>query len=392
MAQPISQFFSRLGLPLRNVRWSWGAGNGSTILLRTWADDYSSKTRKVLVLREPAARDESESFGLDERIVHLRTLWDGDVAGYTVIATATDKDARPRHIADYRDDAVFAIRRLEMISDGSIAAALDELVPVTRLTAHAQSYRTQPAEGPFPIDDSQRSGLSTNTYLQKIPAVRAWLEEISRSRGTVTYSEVMNRFGLTFYPLRNAMSKLGHECIDSGVPVITSLIVNETGRCSDGLFAEFGIDDDEKERQRCYTYWTGETTPPIPAGASDTARPLASDEDLAIRAARFARVPVRPEQRTFRESVFYAYAGRCAISGCSVPEALEAAHLAGRDWRQGHNSASDGILLRRDLHALYDRGLLRISDDGKVELDTDLFAHYGSFDGVTIVNWRDKSV
>ena len=221
-----------------------------------------------------------------------------------------------------------------------------------------------------------------------MPAMRAWLEDISRARGTVTYSEVMNRFGLTFYPLRNAMSKLGHECVNDGAPIITSLIVNETGRCSDGLFAEFAIDDDEKERQRCYAYWKRASAPPNPTAASDAVQPSASEDDFATRAARFAQVQVRTEQRAFRESVFYACKGRCVISGCSVPEALEAAHLAGRDWRQGHNGASDGILLRRDLHTLYDRGLLRISDDGQVELGTELFAYYGSFDGVTIATRR----
>lgn len=388
MEQPISRFFSQLSLPLRNIRWSWGATSGSTILLRTWADDYSGKTRKVVVLRAPSARDVSESFGLDERIVHLKALWNGGVAGYTVIATATDKDVRPREIASYRDDAVFAIGQLEMNGDGSIAAVLDSLVPVATLSTHAQSYRTRSAKGPFPVDDSERTGLSTNTYLQKMPAMRAWLEDISRARGTVTYSEVMNRFGLTFYPLRNAMSKLGHECVNARTPIITSLIVNETGRCSDGLFAEFGIDDDEKERQRCYAYWEGDSALPIPAAPSGTTQPSTFHDDLAIRAARFAKVQVRTEQRTFRESVFYAYGGRCAISGCSVPEALEAAHLTGRDWRRGHNSASDGVLLRRDLHTLYDRGLLRILDDGQVELDTELLAHYGLFDGVTILTRR----
>lgn len=388
MARPISQFFSGLGLSLRNVRWSWGATSGSTLLLRTWADDYSGKARKVVVLREPTARDISESFGLDERIVHLKALWNGGVAGYTVIATATDKDSRPRKIASYRDDAVLAIRQLEMTEDGAIVAAIDTLVPVATLTTHAQSYRTRPAEGPFPIDESERSGLSTSTYQQKIPAMRAWLEDVSRARGTVTYSEVMDRFGLTFYPLRNAMSKLGHECASAGAPIITSLIVNESGTCSDGLFAEFGVSDDEEERQRCYAYWNERDAPQILAAVSGATNSSASSDDLTTRAARFANVQVRTEQRTFRESVFYAYDGRCAISGCSVPEALEAAHLAGRHWRQGHNRASDGILLRRDLHTLYDRGLLRIHDDGQVELDTELLAHYGSFDGVTIVTLR----
>jgi len=58
--------------------------------------------------------------------------------------------------------------------------------------------------------------------------------------------------------------------------------------------------------------------------------------------------------------------------------------MLGRDWCQGHNRAADGILLRRDLHNLYERGLLRISDTGEVELSDELLAYYGKFNGVTV--------
>lgn len=66
---------------------------------------------------------------------------------------------------------------------------------------------------------------------------------------------------------------------------------------------------------------------------------------------------LRPQQVRFRERVGRAYGWRCAITGCSQPECLEAAHLA--DWRQ-HNDARHGILMRADLHRLFDAGLMRI--------------------------------
>jgi hypothetical protein len=60
-----------------------------------------------------------------------------------------------------------------------------------------------------------------------------------------------------------------------------------------------------------------------------------------------------------------ACGGMCVISGCNVDKALDAAHKKGRSWREGHNRAEDGFLLRKDLHALYDHNLLRISEDGR---------------------------
>ena len=53
MAKPISQFFVELGVPLRNIFWSWGARSDDIVLLRTWQDEYSVKERKVTVLANP---------------------------------------------------------------------------------------------------------------------------------------------------------------------------------------------------------------------------------------------------------------------------------------------------------------------------------------------------
>ncbi len=124
--------------------------------------------------------------------------------------------------------------------------------------------------------------------------------------------------------------------------------------------------------------------PPVPAPALPIASPGRPADDLEQRAARFAQVQTRPDQAAFRDAVFRACGGQCVVSGCAVPEALEAAHLLGRDWRQGHNSADDGILLRRDLHNLYDRGLMQISDTCKVQLADDVQAYYGEFHGVEV--------
>lgn len=386
MAKAISQFFADLGFPLRNVRWSWGSRNGEVLLLRTWADHYSGKERKVTVLRETSAHQLSDSFGLDERIVQLKGLWEGRLAGYTVIATVKDKDARPREIKEYRDDAVFAIKQLELKPDGSIAAVLIEPVPLAQLAQHALTHRTMAGVGPFPVDEGIRSGLSTDSYQQKIPAIRAWLIDICQTRGTVTYSDVMNRFGLTFYPLRNAMSRLGHDCLDAGEPIITALIVDkDSRRCSEGLQAEFGVEDDIIERERCYAHWGPDVTPgPEQEQAEPSTEASPDGNDFEQRVQRFAQVEVRPQQAAFREAVFRACGGRCAISGCAIPEALEAAHLTGRDWRQGHNTANDGLLLRRDLHALYDRGLLWFSPEGRVELNPLVRDHYGEFEHASL--------
>jgi len=86
-------------------------------------------------------------------------------------------------------------------------------------------------------------------------------------------------------------------------------------------------------------------------------RARGTDIDTALATAREVRREARPEQAAFRRALIEAYAGRCALSGCDVEAALEAAHVA--DWRE-ENDAGAGVLLRADLHRLHERGLLAI--------------------------------
>lgn len=70
-----------------------------------------------------------------------------------------------------------------------------------------------------------------------------------------------------------------------------------------------------------------------------------------------------------------AHKGACAVTGCTIRAALDAARRTGRDLRQGHNSGDDGLLLRKDIHALYDAGLVTIDEGGEVEFDAAISEH-----------------
>lgn len=72
-----------------------------------------------------------------------------------------------------------------------------------------------------------------------------------------------------------------------------------------------------------------------------------------------AAIVQRQGQAAFRQQLLQAYEGRCCITGCEVPEVLEAAHIMpyrGPDT----NHPCNGFLLRADLHTLFDIGLLMI--------------------------------
>lgn len=67
----------------------------------------------------------------------------------------------------------------------------------------------------------------------------------------------------------------------------------------------------------------------------------------------------RRGQAQFRRALLNAYAGRCAVTGCDAVDALEAAHLIGYKGPSTQH-VSNGLLLRADIHTLFDLGLLSI--------------------------------
>ncbi|MFC6015206.1 HNH endonuclease [Plantactinospora solaniradicis] len=103
-------------------------------------------------------------------------------------------------------------------------------------------------------------------------------------------------------------------------------------------------------------------------------------EDLPRgRRRRLAEVTARQGQADFRRRLIEAYGGRCAITGCDVEAVLHAAHISPYDG-PATNLVSNGLLLRADLHNLFDRGLLWIDDSYRVRL-ADNVAHYAEYDG-----------
>jgi hypothetical protein len=64
-------------------------------------------------------------------------------------------------------------------------------------------------------------------------------------------------------------------------------------------------------------------------------------------------IRARRGQAAFRNSLLSAYGGCCAITGCDVLAVLEAAHIV--PYRgQWTNKVSNGLLLRADIHTLFD--------------------------------------
>ena len=87
----------------------------------------------------------------------------------------------------------------------------------------------------------------------------------------------------------------------------------------------------------------------------------------------------------FRAAALAAFSGRCAISGYDVAEGLEAAHIV--PYLGPHtNDVTNALLLRADLHTLFDRGILTVDPTTlRVALAPSLKAStIKEFDGVVL--------
>ena len=77
------------------------------------------------------------------------------------------------------------------------------------------------------------------------------------------------------------------------------------------------------------------------------------------RAQVHRQIKARRGQAKFRNDLLARYGNRCLVSGCSVVDVLEAAHI--HPYRSdADNDPENGLLLRCDLHTLFDVDLLAI--------------------------------
>jgi len=93
-------------------------------------------------------------------------------------------------------------------------------------------------------------------------------------------------------------------------------------------------------------------------------------------------VRVRLGQPAFRAELIRRYGLNCAFTGPSPAETLEACHLYSYADVGVHDSEG-GLLLRRDLHRLFDHGLIAIDSAGTIDVTDEIrkYPSYGDIHG-----------
>ncbi|BAP31994.1 uncharacterized protein CHSO_2957 [Chryseobacterium sp. StRB126] len=86
------------------------------------------------------------------------------------------------------------------------------------------------------------------------------------------------------------------------------------------------------------------------------------------------QIYARRGQKKFREELINVYNKKCAITQCQIVEMLEAAHIysfKGSDT----NKIPNGILLRSDIHTLFDLGLISINPENHMVQISNKISH-----------------
>lgn len=90
-------------------------------------------------------------------------------------------------------------------------------------------------------------------------------------------------------------------------------------------------------------------------------------EELGPRYGKSRIVQPRLGQATFRTAVLDAYGRACAVTGEHSLPALEASHI--RSYaKDGPHEVRNGLLLRADLHRLFDTGYVTVTKDLRLEV------------------------
>lgn len=119
------------------------------------------------------------------------------------------------------------------------------------------------------------------------------------------------------------------------------------------------------------------------------------DDNFIMPKATAGQIKVNKKERLslqnqFKEKLMDAYQRCCSISGCKTECALQAAHIfpAGNE---GSFDVRNGLLLRADIHLLFDKGLIRIEPETlKIHLSKSVTdSEYQKFQGKKLRRTRD---
>ncbi|WEK09406.1 MAG: HNH endonuclease signature motif containing protein [Candidatus Pseudomonas colombiensis] len=232
-------------------------------------------------------------------------------------------------------------------------------------------------------------------------AFHAWnqLVRCAAERATITYGALGAAIGIHHRPIKYVLGLIQEHCLTEGLPPITILATDRNGRIGRGFFA-FDLDRLAEGLDTVYNHsWQTIENPFF--FAADGQRYEKIVTELATTPSRAGDVMCLVKSRgmaqvMFRDALLQCYGNRCAFTGMSFSEALEACHIV--PWSvcspEQRLDVRNGILLNSLHHALFDKGWITIDLDHRIHFaDPEMLVEpYSDFDKVISVDLHGKQM
>jgi len=370
----ITRFFAEtLQIPLSNSRWSWGAysADKNVVVLRAWEDERRVIDGQQMVrIHLPGA---GSSAGEAERKRHVELLSRG-VPGFAVMCEAIDTETPAREIASFEDQVVERLGALHTGPDGAVwveivgEVAVDEFggevarsapVRVSTLLKPGQVYTREELALLLKTSDAAiKNGIFRPAGYSSVLLFVTEQKSVDRT----PYIDKLE--GDTLRMQGQSLGRTDEWLVDhkkKGLELLLFYRKSRTEYPKAGFRFEGGFAYKDSEGSRPTNFLlerdTNQLALSTEVAEQQGAFDASNDEDQRDRT--IAAIVRRRGQPKFRRELIDAYGRRCAISGCDVVDVLEAAHI--KPYRGTHtNHVVNGLLLRADLHTLFDLRLIAI--------------------------------
>jgi hypothetical protein len=216
------------------------------------------------------------------------------------------------------------------------------------------------------IADRLRSAITSGDLsLELLEEFSKWCHTGSSYAGSQAVAEQISRlfFGIVIPRLRDQANRR--------VPTYEADLM--------GLKTRLGVDDGKTEPGR-----------PEPLSPDEGSAPTEDTQPFALNLADtrktvLRQIKERQGQPDFRAALRERYGDRCMISGCTIIDIVEAAHIKSYQGNDD-NHPENGLLLRADLHTLFDLHLIGL-EPGTLKIRVRSEAKkdgYEVFDGQTL--------
>ncbi|MBX3424787.1 MAG: HNH endonuclease [Pirellulales bacterium] len=222
----------------------------------------------------------------------------------------------------------------------------------------------------LPINEARWQELMRKEFPRKTPCKKAWAQTLKSYCNYYNQGTHCLGFDLDNHLDFGQGSREGKQRRGKAVKGTARVLPGENSRVTVDAIIDLVLQNLERIRQPFSNSLMKSLQPHWDQAEQDGAYEILNAEDS--RSYALAKLVRRLGQQIFRDKLLEAYDRQCAVTRCDCEWTLEAAHIS--PYKGVHtNHVCNGILLRADIHSLFDLDLIAINPETmRLELAADL--------------------